>query len=466
VENVYNTYIYGIMSVRLFIGSVRIMEKAKTLKEVYNIFRPSALTLKEKDFYQKTAKIRNGRSYEMHAYLFNRMDDSDRRVHQLMIGHTGCGKSTELYMLTGKLEDVKTPYIIIDAKVDLDFFTFTYIDIMVKIVEELAKYADKNDIPINVKLLETFQEALNTQTTEQILTAQSSVEIEAEAKAGLSFSFIAKLASKITASFKTGSGMKETLRLEIKPNMLAITAAVNELLKEINKNKPNVNNMVIIIDELEKCSPETVRKLFVNDINAITSINTHLIISCPLNLYRSSDAPIFEPHFSKPDIMPMIKTHEITHDCPQKNKPYDEGIAIVEQLVLKRVDASFFEEGVLRYIITKAGGNLRDTSYIIENSAFEAMMNDKHKIDMMSVDMIIRDFASERFLRINLKESKNVLRTLYYHEDHSPRNDKDLTDLLFVGVVFEYNGERWVDLHPIIRDHLTKHEHVLKNGNE
>ena len=125
-----------------------------------------------------------------------------------------------------------------------------------------------------------------------------------------------------------------------------------------------------------------------------------------------------------------------------------------------------FEDNVLRYIIIKAGGNLRDTSYIIENSAFEAFMDNKDKIDMASVDTVIRDFATELFLRIESKKQKNVLKTIYYHEDHSPRNDKDFFDLMHVGAVFEYNGERWVDLHPILRDYISKHESVLKNGNE
>ncbi|MCL2204132.1 MAG: hypothetical protein FWB88_09380 [Defluviitaleaceae bacterium] len=467
-KNVYNAYTYGIMNNRLFVGSAEMTKKASTLEDVYNRFRPSPLTLEEKHFYQETAEIRNGRSYEMHASLFNRIriGEKKRHVHQLMIGHTGCGKSTELYMLTEKLQEVQTPYIIINAKEDLDFFTFTYIDIMINIVERLAVYADENNISINENLLESFQAALSTKTTEQIVTTESKAGIAAEAKAGVSFLGIFKSALKLNASFKAGSDMKETLRHELKPHMLTIATAVNELLKEINKDKPIVNNMVIIIDELEKCRAEAVRKLFVDDIMSITSIATHLIISCPLNLFRSSDAAIFVNHFSKPDVMPMIKTHEIMQDCPKKNKPYDEGITIVEKLVLKRVDESFFEEGVLGYIITKSGGNLRDVSYIIENSAFEALMNNKEKIDMMSVDTVVKDFASERYLRIDMKRSKNILRTLYYHENHSPENDKDLTELLFVGAVFEYNGDRWVDLHPMIRDYLTKHESVLKNGNE
>jgi len=336
---------------------------------------------------------------------------------------------------------------------------------MIKIVERLAAYADENNISINGKLLDAFRAALSTTTTEQIITTESKEDAKVEAGAGASLFSVFKFAAKITASFKTGSDMKEKLRLELKPNMSAIAAAVNELLREINRKNPN-HKMVIIIDELEKCNAETVRKLFTDDIIAITSITTHLIISCPLNLYHSSDAPNFVRHFSKPDIMPMIKTHEPKLDSPQENKAYDKGICIVEKLVLKRVDVSFFEENVLRYIIIKAGGNLRDTSYIIENSAFEAFMNNKDKIDIASVDTVIKDFATELFLRIDLKKQKNVLKAIYYHEDHSLRNDKDFSDLANVGVVFEYNGERWVDLHPIIRDYISKHESVLKNGNE
>ena len=126
-ECVYNAHICGIMSESLFIGSVEMIQKAKSLKDVYNLFRPSPLTLEEKEFYQETAEIRNGKSYEMYTYLFNRINESERHTHQLMIGHTGCGKSTELYMLTGKLQEAQIPYIIIDASADLDFFTFTYI---------------------------------------------------------------------------------------------------------------------------------------------------------------------------------------------------------------------------------------------------------------------------------------------------------------------------------------------------
>ena len=71
-------------------------EKATSLIDIFNLFTPKALTFEQRAFYQKTASVRDGSSYEFHDYLFKHIKESHTHSRLLVIGHGGCGKSTEL----------------------------------------------------------------------------------------------------------------------------------------------------------------------------------------------------------------------------------------------------------------------------------------------------------------------------------------------------------------------------------
>jgi hypothetical protein len=432
------------------------ISKAMSLTNIANVFHPKAFTAKQMEFYQPTAAVRDGEEYEYHDSLFSYIKESVNDTHILVFGHGGCGKSTELRILAENLSTLGTPAVIVEALDDLSIHDFTYIDIFVRIIERLTEYAKNNSLNLNKKIISAFQKALSTKIINEYWEDNAVASIDTEASVSVTLPLFFQFISKISASLKMGSGIKEELRQEIKPRMADITEAVNSLINEINyltEKKGGKVKTVIIIDGLEKCRQECVRKLFTDDVSSLKAIKTHMAIACPISLYRSPDGAILMNNFARSDVMPMIKTHNID------NSPYDKGINVIKELILKRVDNSLFEDGTLERIILMGGGNLRDTCRILANCSHTANMRKRNTVDMSCVEYTLNNEATDIFLRAENKLFPIIKKI--YGGDHRLINDGHLAELLYAGAVFEYNGERWIDLHPLIRYYVDKNPKVL-----
>ena len=426
-----------------------------TLSDIANLFTPRALTEEQADLYQETAAVRGADYYEFHELLFERIRTSREKTHILVVGHGGCGKSTELRMLSLKLRKSGVSVIIIEARDDLDLNNFSYIDIFMLIVERLTEYAkdNENKFKIPTKLIKAFNEALTTKITQEYWESKSEAGMEAGASISASLPFLFSFVSKIAASLKLGSAQREEIRRQIDPKMKEIINALNALLDEINSHSDN--KIVIIIDGLEKCQTDNAVKLFSRDISSLSAINTHLILACPINIYRSPVANTLQGYFIRPAMMPMIKTH-----YPDSlDNPFKYGVDVIKALIGKRVEDSFFDDGIIDEIIKMGGGSLRDTCSLLSDSAFEAYMRGSKTVDQPSFERAMNQFATDVFYRAESKYYPMIKRI--FEGERQPRNNSDLAQLLYAGVVFEYNGDGWIDLHPLIRHYIEEHMGVL-----
>ena len=428
-------------------------QKAKSLTDIVNLFHPKALTGEQIEFYQPTSAVRDGSTYEFHEGLYRLIVKSIVHERLLVVGHGGCGKSTELNMLIRKLSTDGYPAIHIEALDNLDLFNFSYIDIFMLIVEKITQYAEDNDLNVNERILSAFKKALSTTIIEEYWQEEDGTGVEGGITASASIPYFLSVFTKITASLKMSSGFNEKLRNEIKPRIPNVIASLNTFIEHINEQVPHP--IVILIDGLEKCRHEGVRKLFIEDISAFSGIQAHLVVSCPISIFCSAGASILSSYFSTPVVIPMIKTHDKRH------APNVKGINVIKELILKRADTTFFEDDVLDTIIAKAGGSLRDTCYLLRSSAFEADMNDKKTIDLESANIALRKFANEVFFRVHAKHYSRM-KEIYYG-DHTARQDEASAELLYSGAVFEYNGKPWRDLHPLVRQYIDDNPEVLKS---
>jgi len=427
-------------------------QRPTDLAGIVNIFPPEALKEDQMGFYQPTAAARGGEGYEFHDPLFQRIKTSRNKSHILVVGHGGCGKSTELRMLTSKLRNDGIPSITIEANEELGV-NISYIDIFIVLVEQLVRFADDNNLRVPQKLITAFREALSTKITREYWVDRAEAGVESDASISASLPFLFKFVSKIAAALKVSSGQREELRQQIDPKMKEIVNALNALISEIN-NGFNTR-IVIVIDGLEKCRSDYARKLFSDDISSLIAIETHLVVACPINIYRSPIGNTLRNIFVNQATMPMIKTHH----PDSVDTPDSKGIEVIKELICKRINPSFFEEDVLENIIMMAGGSLRDTCYLVRESAFEAHMRERKTVDMASAEYTMNRLAFDLFLSAE-KKYFPMLKKIFSRY-LTPENDPDLSALLYAGVVFEYNGDRWVDLHPLIRRYIEKRPGML-----
>ena len=433
-------------------------EKAKNLTDFYNVFRLDALTSENFNFYQETAAARTGNSYEFHMDLYNRIISATSNVRLLVAGHGGCGKSTEFNKLSSKLEEDSYAVTIINAILDLDIYSFSYVDIIVLIALKLIEYAEDMEIKPSKYLIHAFEEAFSTTINSSVVDKTAEMKAKSEAHVEVGFAKIISIVSNLSASLKMSAGTKTEIRREITPRISNIIDTTNTLLNDINEkltSKSGQNKkMIIIVDGLEKCSLDLVKNMFLDGSPALAMLDINLVMSCPIGFHRSADFVPTLSYFKDVITMPMIKTHHPVEIATEQPIEYEEGIEILKQLVLKRVDNDFFEENVLREIILKTGGSLRDLSYALCNIALDTKMQNKEKLSMALTEKFFRRESADVFMRIEPHNYKCLKKI--YNRTYTPRNDEEYARLLYGSAVFEYNGERWCDLNPLVRDYIDR----------
>jgi len=428
--------------------------KQSQLIEIFNAFKPEAL--RDDDllrYYQSTAMGRGDYELEQHDTLFNRIVHSPSTARLLIVGHLGCGKSTELHMLVNKLSNELDNYqpIIIETKERLNPGSFTYIDLLILIVNILIEHIDEKNIDLDESLIDAIEEALSTKKLEENKTRGVKGQATAEFGLKAKFASILRGSASVSASMSAGSELSRELRREYEPKMKEILDALNVLIRDVERQQGK--EVVLIIDGLEKYRQESVLKLFTEDINAIVGIGAHLVMACPIAVLRSSGAYNLNIHFAPPTIMPMISTQN------PDGTPNELGVSIVKDLVAKRTSIENFEDGVLEKIIAYAGGSLRDTCLLVSESAFAAFERNREAVDMESLKSVVNKLDYLYFLRIEEKYYETVKRI--YKGDTEPRHNPDYFELMYAGTVLEYNHEKWVNLHPLVRRYIDNHPRCL-----
>jgi len=435
------------------------LKKAENLTDFYNVFQMGALTEDSFDFYQPTALARTGKRYEFHMDLYNRIINASDSVRLLVVGHGGCGKSTEFNKLAEVLHKENYAAIVVNATLDLDRNSFSYVDVIVLIVRNLMQLAEDENVSLSTGLCAAFESALSTEILSKTTEGTAETEVTGKAEAGIGLRGILKLAAALSSSLKMSAGTKTEIRREIAPRVSDIIEATNALLREIHKklcakNSSNCQKLIVIIDGLEKCSLELVKNMFLDGSPALTMLELDLIMSCPIGFYRSVDFPRVSSYFPNFLTMPMIKIHQPVERAGENPEEFEAGIETLMQLVLKRADARFFEEGVLKEIILKTGGSLRDLSRALSNIALNAKMEGRETLSLELAREFFQSEGADAFIRIERKDY-DCLKKIYTRS-YEPRSDEEYANLLYGSAVFEYNGKRWCDLNPVVRDYIDK----------
>lgn len=109
------------------------MKYANQIKEMINAFSPEPLQSEQMDeFYcEETMEFRMSDKYSSPMEdIFDICQESGSRKSFLLLGHKGCGKSTELNRLSAQFKNdgdyVKT----VACSMDLDLFNIVYSDLL------------------------------------------------------------------------------------------------------------------------------------------------------------------------------------------------------------------------------------------------------------------------------------------------------------------------------------------------
>lgn len=455
------------------------LKKADSLFDSLSLLKVGALDSKEEfaAFYVAAAGARNAEEMDRTEQTMISIQVSPSPRHILYSGHLGCGKSTELRRLGSMLKQEGFLVGIGVCDENLDLTTVKYTDLILFILETLLRCAQDENIPVCEKTLTNIESYWKeehaitfTDTTDAGVKAGASIE----AQTPKLLSRVLSISASVRSDLRIQSEKRNEYRRKLEPSLNVFIGLVNDFIDDIRsagvkkgfKDAPPI----VLLDQLEKANVEAMADLFEKHSQDLVRLRLHLVIPFPIYMCYTPSYNQIKNYYSDEWIIPMIKLQ--TWD--EKTKTYDPfapGAEILHKIITKRMDESLFTEGVLAKIIEKTGGFLRDLFTVVYDAALNAVTieiskaEEKDKEEKSRIeekDMLVAlEKLQSSISRMFPNSSRARLEKIKSGEKHYA-SDQELMVLMQSGAVFEYNGKRWVDLHPLVADWLDDTREIVK----
>ncbi len=422
------------------------MRYATQLSEMINAFSPAPLQIEQmnKFYCEDTMEYRTSDKYNSPIEdIFDSCQNEEEYAAFLLLGHRGCGKSTELNRMSERLVDkgyyVKT----VHCGMDLDLFNIVHSDLFILMGEALLQIAQKLQCKIEKKLLEQIT-TFWYEGTETVIS-QEAEELCAEVGASVELKGIFTNILTLFGKIKTDLKFNEETRREYRRKINVRTSEWIEILslvsEEITKQTEG-KRPIIIFEDLDKLNPEDAWKVFYNYVSSLSGMKFPVIYTFPIGLSYDARFSAMESYFVT-KTLPMIKIETIT------GQPFQDGIDIICKIVEKRAKLELFEADVLKNLIQYTGGSLRDLFYTINSSAKRALRRNSETISMEDAERALEELKTNLTRRIEEKEYDFLL-NIYNGNKERIENKEMLLEMLQASVVLEYNGKRWHNVHPLV----------------
>lgn len=421
------------------------MKYANQISEIINAFSPEPLKIEQmNEFYCKdTMEYRMSDKYSSPIEdIFDICQEEGEYNAFLLLGHRGCGKSTELNYMSEKFVSKGYSIRTIACSMDLDLFNIVYSDLFILMGEALLEIAKELNCKINKNILENIKNFWAE--GEEILSSQNlaatSIEggISAEPSGILS---VLNIFAKIKADLKYNEETRKEYRRKISihsSDWIRLMGGVSKIISE----KTGGKKPVIIFEDLDKLNPEDAWKVFYNYVSSLSGMKFPVIYTFPIGLSYDARFSAMESYFVT-KTLPMIKIETIT------GQPFQDGIDIICKIVEKRAKLELFEADVLKNLIQYTGGSLRDLFYTINSSAKRALRRNSETISMEDAERALEELKTNLTRRIEEKEYDFLL-NIYNGNKERIENKEMLLEMLQASVVLEYNGKRWHNVHPLV----------------
>jgi arsenate reductase-like glutaredoxin family protein len=405
------------------------------------------------EFYVDTLSIRSSDvCSQIEKLKYACMSPKNNHSH-LLLGHWGCGKSTELNKFIQDLNLDSYPVHKINCKEEIDIYNIDKNDILLLISNALIEIAIKNKIKIPKSLVENIYNFFKETVVTTEDKSERGLSIEGGAKASTS-DFLSNLLNffvKVKGEIKYGTSKRIVIREKLQNNVSDWLQNINEVKDIIVREKKKLP--ILIFEDIDKISnPKDALDIFNNSI--LSNFQFPVIFTFPISVAFSSEfTPIrnqYNIHF-----LPIIKTHD------KDNKDYNKGIDVIREIIFARAEKSLFDDKAITLLIQKTGGCLRDIFSRISTAAFRAYKRNSDIIETEDIERALLELQSDLRRTIIVDDYEKLLQI------YKTKKDIDDTDKMLKylqsQVVFEYNGDQWFDVHPLIFDFVDERIKALSS---
>lgn len=384
-----------------------------------------------KNLWIDFSPARSNRQFDKMTYALGMVDGKvENRANDyekfIFSGHRGCGKSVELRRFAQSIDGPDNfVAIFIDLELETDVEQLSAEDIFVVLITILARELKKRKIPFDQSDFDHIaSEWLSEEEVQKELTADFGMEATAEVSIGAKFWQFLGLEGHLKGTYARQNKTTRSIREKIKANPKSLITKLNALLvrvrQEIRKGGFG-QDIVFLIDGLEKARENFYKSLFIYDPSLITGIEAHLISTVPIStFYEISDTTSLD--FFKTFYLPMLRVDK---------KSDSKSISLLKKLIYRRVDRELLEEKVLDEFIKFSGGCPRILLKLVNRGFLQALGKN---ITPEIADEVIREEGQERW-RALTQTHRDILKA-----GHFEAADKVVLELLQSLNILEYNG--------------------------
>lgn len=423
------------------------MTKKELKKKLYELFDPDSNECK---FYTPLDEARG--SQGLVTKLADNICMTDKPVCQLLAGHRGSGKSTELFRLKKELQEGENKYFVIlfdaVANRNIDPLDVDFPEVLIAIITNLSDNLKKR---LNIDLDPTYLKSLFEGIGKSLTSTVDFSKVELNTG-------LLKLSGALT---KTPDLRKE-LRKKMAPIADQWIVATNSIIDTANEKiiANSYAGLVIIVDGLDKIlmnrdpkERSCAEKLF-DDWNVqLRSLNCHMLYTIPIALAYSGSERNIASNFgiTSPPVIPMTKLFD-------EEGRETEGLCRFIEIINERINSvgvkldDVFENGetTVRKLIKLSGGQPRELMVLIRGSMLGKDLPVKEASITEAAENITnayrRQLWSEHWKEIEFAKKHHRL-------NRSSKNDRICMDLLDMRAVLQYkNGDEWYNLNPLLPD--------------
>jgi len=399
--------------------------------EFYEDFSPYRLSFKERSIYRNLA-IDSSKSATKKC---NSLATSKKIF---LSGYRGTGKTSELLKLRNAIHDTECFFtIFIDiSDEELDTNNIQTVDILILMLEKLLYALEKQGAYVADDTLESFYKWYETRIEEVNNTESAHISIEAEASASVGLLSFFKLSAKTKSQLKGTDETKVVIRRVFNNYFSDFVSKFNEFIlhvKSILKENKKYEDILFIIDGFEKIGTlADMRKILLDDANKFTLIQSHMIITLPVELLNQSSK------------LPVGRT---TLHLPLIDLEIEHAKESMRSFILKRVDEALFHgDEVIEKIIEYGAGHPRQTLQIITRAYSNS---DEHYIDEKSVEEGTKEMGREMAM-LDVEEMQII--SEIKKGTYPPASDAYL-GLKAKNILLDYSDEKIDVVNPILENY-------------
>lgn len=432
---------------------------SEILSQLYNACDPlsPALPAFYVDCHGSRGSTSFARDFRRHVEL-----GGDNFQTFLFTGHNGCGKSSELKHLQGKLEDPSSRrryfVVYLDANEYLDEENVAATDVLLAIVSELgAAFREELKIDLHDSYFKRLFGELKGFLTSEIDVSEGELGI-------------GSVKVKVQR-LKRDPVNRDNVRQWLRPRTSTILEEIKRLCGQARaelRKRNQYHDFILIVDNLEKIRRfenqedglDSHRHLFIDGYTQLTGLGAYVIYTIPLELARSTYGPLLKQRYKDLFILPMVKVFP----RGRNDEKFEPGWRTMRKMLDQRTPAGapdgLFDEDAITFLLRYSGGHARSLMTFVQEAC--SYVDDPPitlKAAHSAVRQAIRIFSTTipaaywpKLARLELSQDQKI-----------DSADMDYATMLMNVVVLEYiNGDGsagpfesaapWYAVNPIVRE--------------